>query len=244
MDAIVYIGHGSIKPIGNKQFTTFVEEVKKEVNIQVQEVAFLELVSPSISETMKKVITGGAKDILVVPVLLFAATHFKRDIPEELAEMKVIFPEVNFYVSRPFDVHPKMIDLVIKRIQEKRIDNEGSILIVGRGSSDPEPILKLLEMSHHIYRRLDAPVYTAFLTAGKPDFVIELNKLQQEYSKIYIVPYLLFTGMLLKRMESAVANSRQEVILCDPLQYDSRLKQVLLERMQEQIMAERGNEAR
>jgi len=241
MDAIVYIGHGSLIAEGNKQFIKFIEEVKKEMNISVQEIAFLELVSPSIFETMEKVIEDGAKDILVVPILLFAAAHFKKDIPEELGRINARFPEVNFYVSEPFDLHPKMLDLVIKRIQEKRVDNEGSILIVGRGSSDPEPILKLMEMSHNIYRRLDAPVYTAFLTAGKPGFVNELEKLQQEYSEIYVVPYLLFTGMLVKRMEKIVANSHSEVVICNPLQYDSLLKEVLLERMEEQLLAEREN---
>jgi sirohydrochlorin ferrochelatase len=241
MDAIVYIGHGSLIAEGNKQFIKFIEEVKKEMNIPVQETAFLELVSPSIFETMEKVMEAGAKDILVVPVLLFAAAHFKRDIPEELARIKVRFPKVNFYVSEPFDLHPKMVDLVIKRIQEKRVDNEGSILIVGRGSSDQEPILKLMEMSNNIYRRLDVPVYTAFLTAGKPGFVNELEKLQQEYSKIYIVPYLLFTGMLVKRMEKVVRDSRKDIILCNPLQYDSLLKEVLVERMEEQLLAERAN---
>ncbi len=241
MDAIVYIGHGSLIAEGNKQFIKFIEEVKKEMNIPVQEIAFLELVSPSIFETMEKVMEDGAKDILVVPVLLFAAAHFKRDIPEELARIKARFPKVNFYVSNPFDLHPKMVDLVIKRIQEKRVDNEGSILLVGRGSSDPEPILKLMEVSNKIYCRLDAPVYTAFLTAGKPGIFSELEKLQQEYSKIYIVPYLLFTGILVKRMEKIVADSHKDAVLCNPLQYDSLLKEVLLERMEEQLLAERAN---
>lgn len=241
MDAVVYIGHGSLIAEGNNQFINFIEEVKKEMNIPVQEIAFLELASPTIYETMKKVIKAGAKQILVVPNLLFAAAHFKRDIPEELALIKAEFPDVSFYISKPFDLHPKMIDLVMKRIREKRRDNEGTILIVGRGSSDPEPILKLMEISNNIYQRLESPVYTAFLTAGKPAFANELYKLQQEYSKIYIMPYLLFTGTLLKRMESAVANSQDEVILCPPLQYDFLLKEVLLERMKEQLMAERTN---
>ena len=77
MDAVVYIGHGSRIIEGNTQFIAFIEEAKKEINIPVQEIAFLELASPSIDETMEKVIRAGARDILVVPVLLFSAAHFK-----------------------------------------------------------------------------------------------------------------------------------------------------------------------
>ncbi|WP_312095905.1 sirohydrochlorin chelatase [Niallia sp.] len=234
MDAVIYIGHGSRIGEGNKQFIAFIEEVKKEVNIPVQEIAFLELASPSISETMEKVILAGARDILVVPVLLFAAAHFKRDIPEELEIVKARFPEVRFSVTKPFDLHPKMMNLVLKRIAEKQLDTDGVILLVGRGSSDPEPILKLKEISSHIQQRLDVPVYTAFLTAGNPGFVCELERLQMEYKNICVVPYLLFTGKLLKRMASKVAESNNDVILCEPLKYDCLMKEVLLERMEEQ----------
>ncbi|WP_400246701.1 sirohydrochlorin chelatase [Niallia sp. JL1B1071] len=236
MDAVVYIGHGSRIVEGNKQFLAFIEEVKREVNIPVQEIAFLELASPSISETMEKVIRAGAKDILVVPVLLFAAAHFKRDIPEELEAVKERFPKVRFYVSKPFDLHPKMLDLVLKRIDEKRVENDGVILLVGRGSSDPEPIWKLKEMSKGIHQKLGVSVYTAFLTAGTPAFVEELEKLQLKDNRIYVVPYLLFTGRLLKRMENKIENSGK-VILCNPLKYDSFMKEVLIERMEEQLMS-------
>ncbi|MEK5054275.1 MULTISPECIES: sirohydrochlorin chelatase [Niallia] len=237
MDAVVYIGHGSRIIEGNKQFIAFIEEAKKEINIPVQEIAFLELASPSIDETMEKVIRAGARDILVVPVLLFSAAHFKRDIPEELLAVKERFPEVRFSVSKPFDVHPKMMNLVRKRIYEKGWDHDGVILLVGRGSSDPEPIGKLKRISEHIQKQLACSVYPAFLTAGKPDFDEELQMLQLAYNKIYIVPYLLFTGRLLKRIESKIENSDKEVIVCQPLKYDHLMKEVLLERMEEQFMS-------
>ncbi|MEQ2466441.1 sirohydrochlorin chelatase [Niallia sp. Sow4_A1] len=236
MDAVVYIGHGSRIVEGNNQFIAFIEEVKKEVNIPMQEIAFLELASPTIYETMEKVILAGAREILVVPVLLFTAAHFKKDIPEELETVKKKFPKVHFNVSNPFDLHPKMLDLVLKRIEEKRVENDGVILLVGRGSSDPEPIRKLKELSKGIRQKLGGPVYTAFLTAGKPAFVEELEKLQLKDNRIYVVPYLLFTGRLLKRMENKMENSGK-VILCNPLKYDSFMKEVLIERMEEQLMS-------
>ena len=236
MDAVVYIGHGSRMIEGTRHFMEFMEKVKKETNIPIQEIAFLELISPSIHETMEKVIATGARDILVVPVLLFAAAHYKRDIPVELAVIQERHPEVLFHLTRPLDLHTKMIELVIKRIGEKRINQDGILLLVGRGSSDPEPILKLREIGQYIHQQLNVPVYTSFLTAGQPEFKSELKKLQEENNKIYVVPYLLFTGMLLKRMEREVATSHKEVILCNPLRYDSLMKEVLLERMAEKLL--------
>lgn len=236
MDAVVYIGHGSRIVEGNNQFIAFIEKVKKEVNISVQEIAFLELASPSIYEMMEKVILAGAREILVVPVLLFAAAHFKKDIPEELETVKKKFSKVHFYVSNPFDLHPKMLDLVLKRIEEKRVENDGVILLVGRGSSDPEPSRKLKELSMGIYQKLGVPVYTAFLTAGKPAFIEELERLQLKENRIYVVPYLLFTGRLLKGMETKM-EKRDKVILCNPFKYDPFMKEILVERMEEQLMS-------
>ena len=56
MDAVVYIGHGSRMVEGTRHFMEFMDKVKKEINIPIQEIAFLELTSPSIHETMEKII--------------------------------------------------------------------------------------------------------------------------------------------------------------------------------------------
>ncbi|GKU81958.1 sirohydrochlorin chelatase [Niallia sp. NCCP-28] len=237
MDAVVYIGHGSRLEEGIHSFRNFIENVKKEINIPVQEIAYLEINAPSIGETLENVIQNGAKNILVVPVLLFAAAHYKRDIPEELYKIQTKYPFIQFTITAPFDVHKKMIDLVVKRIQaEAKQAKDGVVLLVGRGSSDPEPIFKLLEISRAVEQKIDLPVDTAFLTAGTPSFATELAKLEEEYDCIYVMPYLLFTGVLLKRVERRIAACAKSVILCGPLQYDERMKEVLIERMQEQFL--------
>lgn len=237
MDAIVYIGHGSRLEEGIQHFRNFIGSVKKEINIPVQKIAYLEINSPSIEETMEKVIQNGATSILVVPVLLFAAAHYKRDIPDELRKVKNKYPFVHFIVTAPLDIHEKMIDLVVKRIQgEVRQEKNGVVLLVGRGSSDPEPIFKLLEISRAVEQKIKLPVDTAFLTAGTPSFTIELAKLEEEYDRIYVMPYLLFTGVLLKRIERRIAACSKSVVLCGHLQYDERIKEVLMEKMQDQLL--------
>ncbi|MGP7817129.1 sirohydrochlorin chelatase [Niallia sp. 01092] len=234
MDAVVYIGHGSRLQEGIQNFYTFIENMMESVSMPVQEVAFLELASPSIEETMEKVIQNGAKDILVVPVLLFSAAHFKKDIPEVLNRIQAKYPTVCFTITTPFDIHEKMVDLVVKRINACRKNSDGIILLVGRGSSDPEPGLKLLEIANLIVKKINMPVATAFLAVGTPSFDAELIKLEEQFETIYVMPYLLFSGLLLKRMESKIAACTKDVTLCGHLQYDLLMKEILLERMQEQ----------
>ncbi len=142
-DAVVYIGHGSRRKEGNQQFLHFIQSVIKEIPIQNQEYAFLELVNPTIQQTLEKIIVEGARNILVAPVLLFAAGHYKRDIPNELNMILNRFPHVNIMINEPIGVHEKMIQLVQKRVKAACGISNAAILLVGRGSSDSEPIVML-----------------------------------------------------------------------------------------------------
>ena len=116
-DAIIYIGHGSRKAEGNAQFIHFVQAVMKELPYEKQEVAFLELTTPTISETLEKLIKEGVNNVLIVPVLLFSATHHKRDIPMELQQIKRKYPHVSFTMTDPFGVNDYMVQLVQKRVE-------------------------------------------------------------------------------------------------------------------------------
>ena len=238
MDAVVYIGHGSRSNEGNAQFITFVQSVMKEIPFQKQKIAFLELVKPTINETLEKLIEEGAERILVVPVLLFAAAHHKQDIPEAIKVVQGRYPHVSFVITDPFDVHSNMIELVVKRVKE--IANEQArhavVLLVGRGSSDPEPIAKLHQIGCAVEKRLHIPVYEAYLTSYKPTVDNALAHLKQKYEKVYVMPYLLFTGLLLKKIEQYVSECEANIKLCQNLQYDELMKEVLVQRIEEKCM--------
>ena len=92
MKGIVYVGHGSRLQEGNEQFIHFIQSVMKERNERIQKIAFLELTKPTISDAVTETILEGATEIMIVPVLLFAAAHYKRDIPLEIAKMKNQYP--------------------------------------------------------------------------------------------------------------------------------------------------------
>ncbi|PEK99003.1 sirohydrochlorin chelatase [Bacillus sp. AFS017336] len=234
-DAVVYIGHGSRRQEGNEQFIHFIQSVIKNVAVQKQEYAFLELVEPTIQQTLEKVILEGAQKILVVPVLLFAAGHFKRDIPDELNLILDRFPQVNITITEPFGVHEKMIQLVQKRVMFAKETSHSAILLVGRGSSDTEPIEMLEQIGNAVEDRMGVPVRTAFLTAGKPKLEDMINKMSKEFQSIYVMPYLLFTGLLLEKIKRRIALENEKFHLCGNLQFDELMSEALIERIQEKV---------
>lgn len=113
----------------------------KERNERIQKIAFLELTTPTISDAVTETILEGATEIMIVPVLLFAAAHYKCDIPFEIEQMQKQYPHITFSVVPPFSTHPHMVELVVKRIREAMPMQNSSILLVGRGSSDPSPYM-------------------------------------------------------------------------------------------------------
>ncbi|MFD1067762.1 sirohydrochlorin chelatase [Oceanobacillus locisalsi] len=232
-DAVVYIGHGSRREEGNTQFKRFIASVMEEVDVPNQEIAFLELTNPTIAETLEKLITQGAKRFLIVPVLLFSALHHKLDIPEEIAAVQKEYPFISFKMTAPFGTYPYMVDLAVKRIQAENHEPDTAILLVGRGSSHIEPIQGLQQIGRKIEQRLDIPVYTAFLKLGKPSMEEALAFLPYRYKKVYVMPYLLFTGLLLEKIEQMVFSSKDTFAICQNLEFDPLMKKTLIKRMEE-----------
>lgn len=232
IDAVVYIGHGSRRDEGNEQFKTFIESVKEDVPLPNQEIAFLELTHPTIAETLGKLIERGAERFLIVPVLLFSAVHHKQDIPEALQAIRSKHEHISFRITDPFGVHPNMIKLVVKRIKAEMSEKNAAILLVGRGSSEPGPIMGLQQIGRAVEQTLDKPVYEAFLTAAVPSFDTAIAKLKNQYDRVYVMPYLLFTGLLLKRIDQTIKDNN-DFILCKNLEFDELMKQTLIERMVE-----------
>ncbi|WP_440602503.1 sirohydrochlorin chelatase [Bacillus sp. GB_SG_008] len=234
MKGIVYIGHGSRLQEGNEQFIHFIQSVIKERSENIQKIGFLELTTPTVQDAITEAILDGATEVLLVPILLFAAAHYKRDIPFEIEQIQKRYPHITFSVVPPFSTHPFMIELVIKRIQEAMHTQGSEILLVGRGSSDPQPIHELQQIGAAVEQKIGMPVSCSFLTKGAPSFTEELNGIASSAQHVYVMPYLLFTGLLLRKIERH-AHTYTNVTTCNCLQFDPYMKSALLERMEEYI---------
>jgi len=62
------------------------------------ELAFLELMSPSLPELVAALAADGINDITVVPVFLGQGGHVLRDLPVMLDDLRVAYPQVSIKV--------------------------------------------------------------------------------------------------------------------------------------------------
>ncbi|RBW70905.1 sirohydrochlorin chelatase [Bacillus taeanensis] len=242
MQAVLYIGHGSRVREANKQAADFLTKSMKEISVPIQEYCFLELAEPTIAEGIARCAARGASKIAVVPLLLLTAGHAKLDIPEALEKVKKEYPSIEFQYGRPLGVHDRIVDILIERITEQKISisNKTTVLLVGRGSSDPDSprdlgvIADMLKIKGGFQS-----VKTCFLAAASPSFKEGLkNAIHSESRQIVVLPYLLFTGILMKDMEKTIAaldKNGKEIILCNYLGYHQNLQTILADRVQEVI---------
>ncbi|CAH0345244.1 sirohydrochlorin chelatase [Bacillus sp. CECT 9360] len=241
MEAILYICHGSRIKIACDEAISFVKICMEQNPVSIQEYCFLELSDPTIEEAYERCVKRGATKITVLPVLLLTAVHAKEDIPNELDRIRKGFPEVEMVYGRPIGVHHHMIDILMERLQEtgEELNGDSMVLLIGRGSSDPDvkrdlsQIAQLLEEKTGLNR-----VDTCYLTAVDPDLEQGLQAAKQSpYKKVFIIPYLLFTGILMntiqKTLKSDYAEGDKEFILCHYLGYHPLIGDILQERFTE-----------
>lgn len=238
MDAILYICHGSRVQSAVHSAINFVKKVQKQINCQIQEISFIELADPSIYEGLHTCIKRGATSITVLPVLLLSANHAKIDIPKEIAAFQKRFPKVEITIGNPIGVHENMIELVKKRIHEKtnNIHPDSKILLVGRGSSDLLTQNDFLKITTLLENKLKRTVIPAYMAVSKPSFHEAWTMLLSEkVSPIIVVPYLFFSGTLMKEMAEKIsslpASLQHNWILCDTLGYDHLIATIFQERL-------------
>ncbi|MGE7600010.1 sirohydrochlorin chelatase [Lysinibacillus fusiformis] len=236
MLAILYIAHGSRVKAGTDQAIAFLKGVQQEVHVSIQEICFLELATPTIAEGIANCVRQGATMIAVMPILLLAAQHAKQDIPREIAEAQKLYPHIQFSYGEPLGIHERIIDTLQARIVEKQQPNcEASVLLIGRGSSDPTVKRDLAEIATRLRMKYNyQTVDTCFLYGMGPSFDDWLQQEKERQHQVFIVPYLLFTGILRQSITKRLQGlSNNNMMLCESLGYDVNVKKVLVERIDE-----------
>ncbi len=241
MEAILYICHGSRVPEACTEAISFIRTCIMKRPERIQEYCFLELSEPTMEAAYEQCVQSGATSILAIPVLLLTAAHAKKDIPDVLYKIAKQYPDVALTYGRPIGVHSNMVDILTERIMEMNevVSNKSLILLVGRGSSDPDVKRDLQKIANRLSVQLNGVrVEDCYLTGAKPSFAAILeNSCSSGADSVFIIPYLLFTGILMKGMEKEITRTssmtKQKYVLCNYLGYHPKMEEILQERIKE-----------
>ena len=239
---LLIVGHGSRDPRGAKEFHELVSLVRERAPVPV-EGGFIELSRPPISECVDRLAAGGAREISAVPLMLLAAGHAKDDIPATLVREKLSHPHLDFHYGRALGLRPELLELMDERIsavvpEEER--EETTVLMVGRGSSDPDANSDLAKMARLFFEGRPYPlVETAFVSLTPPSVSDALERCKKlGVRRIAIFSYFLFTGVLEERIREqsesfAAENYEMELRYAGYFGPERRVADLVLERYRE-----------
>ncbi len=82
------------------------------------EAAFLELGEPDIAGAARRLISRGAKRIVVIPYFLTLGTHMQRDLPRLAREASEACGGVDIQITSPLDGNPALLQALLDRANE------------------------------------------------------------------------------------------------------------------------------
>jgi sirohydrochlorin cobaltochelatase len=243
--ALMIVGHGSRDPRGAREFHALVALVRRRNPSLTVEGGFIELSRQPISECVDRLAESGARNVAAVPLMLLAAGHAKDDIPATLVREKMGHPEMSFSYGRALGIRPELLELVDERISAVVLEEEKketAVLIVGRGSSDPDANSDLCKIARLYYEGRPYPVVeSAYVSMTPPDVAEGLDRcLRFGVKRVILFSYFLFTGVLEERIRGqgeafAEANPGVEVRYAGYFGPDKRVADLVVERYTEAV---------
>ncbi|MBF0219756.1 MAG: sirohydrochlorin chelatase [Gammaproteobacteria bacterium] len=204
---ILLVGHGSRNQCGNREIDTIGEQWRLRHPDWRIELCFIELADRLLDEGLAAA-AAGSQRVVVVPLILNAAGHVKMEIPHHIAKARLRFPEVAFSYARHLGASDAVLK-ILKRQLHKVMDGldrpdpkTTGLILLGRGSSDRLANGEMAKMGRWLYEisqhELVDIAFTG-ITYPRLEQVVQ-RQVKLEMTQIVILPYYLFTGVLIERI--------------------------------------------
>jgi sirohydrochlorin ferrochelatase len=115
---IIVVDHGSRREESNALLAEVVAMFRERTGYDIVEPAHMELAEPTIEQAFDRCVARGAKAIVVHPYFLGPGKHWREDIPALAAAAAAKHPGVDYRVTAPLGLHPKMTEVMQARIEE------------------------------------------------------------------------------------------------------------------------------
>ena len=209
--AVMLCGHGSRDQGAITEFAAIAQLLRDRVDIPLEH-GFLEFAKPIIRDGLDKLRDGGAKRILAVPGMLFAAGHVKNDVPSVLNTYMAQNQGLEIKFGRDLGIDTRMSRAAGQRIMAavstankatgKVAMHDTLLVTVGRGASDPDANSNVAKVGRLLTEGLGfAWGETAYSGVTFPLVKPALrHAVRLGFKRIVVFPYFLFTGILVRRI--------------------------------------------
>jgi sirohydrochlorin cobaltochelatase len=247
-EALLLIGHGSRDPEAAAEYREFAAALSNQLQRPVYP-CFLEFADPPIVEGIRACLEAGVRRIIALPLFLGPAGHQKNDVPTILNWARQQWPQVEFKYGVPLGVQSQIIEVFAQRaaaaIATRPVEiptQETALIIVGRGSRDPDSNSDLFKLARMLWEgRTYGWVEPAFYDLTQPDLETVIDRcIWLGARRIVSLPYLLFTGRIRQRLDARVL-ARQatypevDLVTAEHLGNDPGVREAVIYRYQQAL---------
>jgi len=202
--AVLLCGHGSRDPDAIGEFEVAAAALRRRLAPLDFATGYLEFARPTIQQGLADLAARGARRILAVPGMLFAASHVKNDLPWEMNSFMAGNSGIEVKLGRDLAIDPKLLAAAADRIASVAPDGrEDSVLVVvGRGTNDPDANSNISKITRMLWEGMGFGWgETAYSGVAHPRVDAALDRAARlGFRRIVVFPYFLFTGVLVKRI--------------------------------------------
>ncbi|MCD8407389.1 sirohydrochlorin chelatase [Tenacibaculum dicentrarchi] len=244
---ILLCGHGSRTKTGTDAFKQLVEALQARYTDYEVDYGFLEFNHPVYEASIERMYQKGIREIYALPIILFAGSHAKNDIPYEMNTIQSYYSDLTIKMGKHLGVNSFLLELAQKRILEEEskhavIDRKDvCLMVVGRGTTDTDANSDVHKLACMLGEGMGfgfttvAYSGTAYPTVTKS---LELTS-KMEFKRTIAIPFFFFTGILLERIYNEIRtfseNSPNEYIYTDAFGSDELILKAFDERLDETI---------
>ena len=212
-DTILLVGHGSREAAGNAEILLFAERWRARHPGWHIEVGFIEFADPLLDPALIHAARNSQR-VLVLPLILNAAGHVRKDIPGAIQRAQKRHPDVQFLYAPHLAVSDPLLRILKRFLREAmlRLDvpdpRTTGVILLGRGSSDRLANGDVARMARWLWEIGDHErVDLAFtgVTFPRLEKVVR-DQVALGMMQIVVMPYYLFTGTLIKRIGRQMEN--------------------------------------
>ena len=210
--AVMICGHGSRDPEAISEFELVAAGIKARLPAADVETGYLEFARPTIRDGLEALKARGARRVLAIPGMLFAASHIKNDLPWEINSFAAANPSIELRFGRELAIEPKLLHAAAERIAaaEARASrtigrDDTLLLVIGRGTNDPDANSNIAKVARMLAEGMGfAWGQAAFSGVASPLVEPALRRvIRLGFRRVIVFPYFLFTGVLVKRIYAA-----------------------------------------
>src|SRR5436190_22003466 len=202
--AVLLCGHGSRDPEAVAEFELAAAALHPRLPEFDFATGYLEFARPTIRDGLASLTARGARRILAIPGMLFAASHVKNDLPWEMNSFIADNPGVDVRLRRDLGIEPKLLEAAADRIAASVPEGRGDtvLVVVGRGTNDPDANSNIAKIARMLWEGMGFGwAEVAFSGVADPRVDDALDRVARlGFRRIAVFPYFLFTGVLVKRI--------------------------------------------